>query len=347
MAKPTVTTRVLIISDTHCAGLEEGSNGDENTPQRAFSVPLPAADLLIHCGDLTHKGQMDQYQGTLDMLAKIEAPVKLVIAGNHDLTLDRDFVLGHLQQQQLTAEEAAAQVKEARDVWTSPTGRARKEGITFLDEGVHSIDLANGARATVYATPYTPEFWDWGFPYERDEDRFNTPSISLSDAKNIAPYPIPSASTAQPPLDILITHGPPWQNLDETTRGEYAGCPHLLRSLMRARPLLHCFGHIHEGWGAEVVRWSERADEVTTMPTTIQEWKDGAWQSGIAHNGLQSVSVSAEKMLQRHAAYLDITKLQQGRETALVNAAIMDVMYQPVNAPWLIEMELPKGPSVV
>lgn len=57
------------------------------------------------------------------------------------------------------------------------------------------------------------------------------------------------------PLDILLTHGPPYARLDETSRGDFAGCPHLLRALMRSRPLIHCFGHIHEGWGAERVKW--------------------------------------------------------------------------------------------
>ena len=160
MAKPTVKTRILIISDTHCAGLST-SNGSTPPPHRPFSSPLPAADLLIHCGDLTHVGKLDEYERTLDMLAAIEAPVKLVIAGNHDLTLDRDFIVSHLREKGLSEEDGNRQVKEARDLWTSSDGRARREGITFLDEGVHAVDLPNGAQATVYASPYTPEFWDW------------------------------------------------------------------------------------------------------------------------------------------------------------------------------------------
>ncbi|KAK3622186.1 hypothetical protein LTR56_022341 [Elasticomyces elasticus] len=340
----TVKTRILIISDTHCAVLTRRKDGG-NVPHPPFSAPLPPADLLILAGDLTMTGKIEEYHRALDMLKDIEAPVKLVIAGNHDYSLDSDFMLSHLEPKGLTKPAAEFEIQEAHDLWMAPEGRARLEGVTFLEEGVHSVDLENGARVKVYASPYTPEYQDWGFPYEHDEDRYNTRETSLSDAKNIAPSPVPSFTATDMPIDILLTHGPPYQNMSQTTTGDDAGCPHLLRALMRGRPLLHCFGHIHEGWGAEIVKWSDRADEIATAPTSIADWKDGAWHTGVAHNGLQSVSVNHEKMLQRHAAYLDVSRdgstLRRGQETVLVNAAIMDVNYEPVNAPWLIDIELP------
>jgi len=292
------------------------------------------------------EGELDQYHQTLDMLARIDAPVKLVIAGNHDLSLDRDFVFGHLKRERLTEEQADARVKQARDLWTGPDGRARVEGITFLDEGTHHIDLPNGARMRVYASPYTPEFYDWGFPYERDEDRFNTPGTSLSDAKNIAPCPVPSHQGSAEDIDILITHGPPYDRLDTTSRGDKAGCPYLLRAVMRSRPLLHCFGHIHEGWGAEVVSWSPNADAVTGTPHAISEWRNGAWQAGV--EGVQKVDVNLGAAKQQHAVFLDISSqsgkgVKTGEQTALINAAIMDVQYKPVNSPWIVDLDLPKA----
>lgn len=250
MAKPTIKTRVLIISDTHCAQLD-----DNNAAQSPFKAPLPKADLLIHAGDLTMTGKDYQYEATLDMLKQIDAPVKLVIAGNHDLTLDRDFVFSHTRREKNAEKKAHDEVEAARALWTAEDGRAKREGVTYLTEGVHQVTLPNGAQVTVYASPYTPEFCDWGFPYEKDEDRFNSPLRMLSDAKNVAPYPIPSFASAVDPIDLLITHGPPYARMDGTKTGDLAGCPHLLRAAMRSRPLLHCFGHIHEGWGAERVTW--------------------------------------------------------------------------------------------
>lgn len=88
-----VKTRILIISDTHSAPL--ASNGNP-PPFPPFKHPLPTADLLIHCGDLTMAGGLHEYHAALDMIQLIDAPIKLVIAGNHDLSLDQDYIFSHL-----------------------------------------------------------------------------------------------------------------------------------------------------------------------------------------------------------------------------------------------------------
>ncbi|KAK0938506.1 hypothetical protein LTR29_009927 [Friedmanniomyces endolithicus] len=343
---PTIKTRILILSDTHCAALTQLRASDK-WPQPPFQSPLPPADLLIFAGDMTTTGKPDQYHRCLDMLREIHAPVNLAIAGNHDLTLDSEYMLAHLRKYGLSPEAARLRVQEARDLWTAPEGRARREGVRFLDEGVHDVELGNGARVTVYASPYTPEYGDMGFAYRVDEDRFNTTSTGLADARNIAEHTVPSVTGAETPVDILLTHGPPLGHLSWTVSELDAGCPHLLRALMRCRPLLHCFGHIHEGWGAEIVKWSDKADELTVASTTIAEWKGGAWKAGVAHDGLEGISVDREETVARHAAYLDVSRdgrgLRRGEETLLVNAAIMDVWYKPSNAPWLVDMELPRA----
>lgn len=156
MANATLKTRILILSDTHCASLSPARSGS------GFRSPLPAADLAIHCGDLTHTGTPEQYAQALDLLAEIDAPVKLVIAGNHDRTLDRDFVLAHRGEYGATGAEEV--FTAAREVWTGMEGRAKREGVTFLDEGTHVVELANGASVKVYASAYTPEFQGWAFP---------------------------------------------------------------------------------------------------------------------------------------------------------------------------------------
>lgn len=50
--------------------------------------------------------------------------------------------------------------------------------------------------------------------------------------------------------DILVTHGPPFGVLDCAPGSEqYAGCPQLREAVIRVRPRLHVFGHIHAGYG--------------------------------------------------------------------------------------------------
>lgn len=49
--------------------------------------------------------------------------------------------------------------------------------------------------------------------------------------------------------DVLVTHGPPFGVLDRTWLGEDVGCADLEAALVRIRPRLHLFGHIHEAYG--------------------------------------------------------------------------------------------------
>lgn len=52
-------------------------------------------------------------------------------------------------------------------------------------------------------------------------------------------------------VDILITHSPPYMILDKTLRThENVGSPSLKHHVLeKIKPLLHVFGHIHEGYG--------------------------------------------------------------------------------------------------
>lgn len=54
-----------------------------------------------------------------------------------------------------------------------------------------------------------------------------------------------------PDTDILVTHGPPYGILDNSPT-EYAGPAgdrELLEAVLRIRPRLHVFGHVHAGYG--------------------------------------------------------------------------------------------------
>lgn len=64
-------TRFVMISDTH-----------------AQTFPLPDGDVLIHAGDLSIQGLYDELDMTASWLYAAPHRVKVVIAGNHDTTLD-------------------------------------------------------------------------------------------------------------------------------------------------------------------------------------------------------------------------------------------------------------------
>ncbi|KAH0268106.1 Metallo-dependent phosphatase, partial [Aureobasidium melanogenum] len=321
----TVKTRVLMISDTHSAPLAFASSS------QPFRHPLPSADVLIHCGDLTMIGLPSEYHKTLDMLASIDAPVKLIIAGNHDRTLDKTWMKNH--EEMLRGKKWEDEYAVAREIWFGEQGRARREGVRMLEEGVHEIELKNGALLKLYTSPYQPEFYDWAFPYERYEDRYNPASETLSDATNIAVNPIPSFSDQQ--LDVICTHGPPYMRGDITAHGN-VGCPHLLKAMTRAKPLVHCFGHIHEGWGAETVTWN---DVSVTEKETMEQFKGQGWKKHVKE--VERVKVAEKEVKEQRAVLLDGTGVRKGEQTVMINAAIMDVGYSPVNAPFVVDLDLP------
>ena len=312
----TVKTRILIISDTHSR-----KPFDASTSQHAFRSPLPEADVLLHAGDLTNSGKEHEYQTQIEMLIAHSAELKVVVPGNHDITLDEPYYASH-QWQHLKSENLAA----IREMWTG--SEARKAGIVLMEEGIRSFELKNGAKFTLYASPYQPEFCTWAFGYPRSEDRFNPSSTVQSLLGRGAANPIPS----YPEIDIMLTHGPPFGILDRVLGASgrmdsSVGCEHLLRAVKRAAPRLHAFGHIHEGYGKRLVRWGQ-----------TEESEIG--------DELESGELDMADVLEKGHAFIDISAtgsrmLEWGQETLFVNAAIMDASYIPRNAPWVVELELP------
>lgn len=83
----------------------------------------------------------------------------------------------------------------------------------------------------IYGSPWTPKFFNWAFMKTRGYD--------LELAWSAIPTDI----------DILLTHGPALGIGDRTNRNDVTGCLSLLKRLEDVQPLVHSFGHIHEGYG--------------------------------------------------------------------------------------------------
>lgn len=228
-----MSIRFLILSDTH---------------DSAFPDPesLPNVDVVIHCGDLTMIGGLSNFRKALEALSKCPAELKLVIPGNHDVSLDPTWWASNLDE-----DDDPIEPEKARELFASFASK----GVKLLEEGTHNISLHDGRSLTLYASPYTPEFNGYAFAYTEKEDRFNTGAHAIT-----------------PDADIVITHGPPLvpvagYHLDLGRTGEHCGCSKLWTAIKRTRPRLHCFGHIHEGYGAQVVRLGDpdglKVDEVS------------------------------------------------------------------------------------
>jgi hypothetical protein len=178
---------------------------------------------------------------------------------------------------------------------------AKDAGITYLTEGTHTFTLKSGKTFSVFASPYQPDCGEWAFGYPRSQDHFGQGKIPER-------------------VDIVMTHGPPAGCLDliPGSKQENAGCESLLRAVQSAKPKLHCFGHIHEGCGHLVQKWQPRSPDGSI---------EKASEVTIAKAGVDG----AEKTRR---------ELCTGRDTLMVNAAIMDGDNQPSNAPWVVELAL-------
>jgi len=54
--------------------------------------------------------------------------------------------------------------------------------------------------------------------------------------------------------DVLITHSPPYGIGDDVPWSGHQGSPSLYMEVVdRVKPKIHCFGHIHEGYGIKII----------------------------------------------------------------------------------------------
>lgn len=319
-----IKTRLLIISDTH--GVDFSSE----------DKPLQRADVVIHCGDLTDGSKLEEFRTTIQLLKELDAPLKLAIAGNHDFTMD----LPAFERKVAEASPPLDPELVAKEYGTPGEARrlfeeAKGAGIVFLEEGTHHFALENGALLTVYASPYTPALGAWGFQYhpERGHD--------FSIKKGV---------------DVVATHGPPKGIMDFTHARERAGCPDLFAAIAETRPRIHCFGHIHEGWGAKLVTWRDRGGERPTHFTAFDNDRSPLIEklAGLMPSRFDTEDDAEQKSkkLERYKQARCCTSshcigdeypLQLGQQTLFVNASISGNGALPVQRPWLIDIELPRA----
>ena len=137
-SRPTKRTRILVLSDTHTQTPMPAEDA-----LHAYREPLPDADVLLHAGDLTKVGKRVEYEVMVDMIKKHSAELKLVIAGNHDITLDEEYYASPHGRQKHQDQD----LSQIRELWCG--GEAKRQGLVYLEEGTNTFQLRNGAKFTV------------------------------------------------------------------------------------------------------------------------------------------------------------------------------------------------------
>ena len=119
---------ITFISDTH-------------TKHKHVTGELPGGDILIHCGDISNRGYMNEIKNFLEWFDGIKGyEHKIFIAGNHDF--------GFQDNPNLCA-------KLLQDY---PT-------VTYLEDSSVIID---GIK--IYGSPWQPRFYNWAFNVDRGWD---------------------------------------------------------------------------------------------------------------------------------------------------------------------------------
>lgn len=233
-------TRVICISDTH-----------------NYQPEIPDGDILIHAGDLTQSGTLDEMSTALSWLRTLTHPSKVIIAGNHDMYLESE--------------------ERAKLEW---------KGITYLQDSATEVSLPGENSQWVYGSAWTPTPGTWAFQYARHED----PWTGHLDMR----------------CDILVTHMPPRFHLDVAGYGD----DNLLRELWRTRPRLHVFGHIHAGYGRELLVY----DRFQALYERICRGPKG-WIGGVK---------AVFDLIEMSARFIGFMIWSRGESgTVLVNAAIV------------------------
>ncbi|KUJ16395.1 uncharacterized protein LY89DRAFT_719120 [Mollisia scopiformis] len=244
---------------------------------------------------------------------------------SHDLKIDVVLHCGDLSECGTLedTEDGKKLHDEAREIWTSAS--VKEAGIELLAEGIHEFALDNGARLRIYASPYTinsQRVTEWGFGYGSGENRFNSEGEGISYGKAVGTEE--SVLNGDKEVDVIMTHGPARYRLDLSSGSESLGCPHLFRAMRRIRPKLHVFGHVHNAYGAEIVRWEDNKHlpEDDHVDDGIQAKTK---TEGFVEDGVKRIGISARAT---------------GAETVFVNAALMGRDGVLENVPWLVDVGL-------
>jgi Icc-related predicted phosphoesterase len=179
---------------------------------------IPPGDILLHCGDFSNVGTLKEVEAFGAWFSALPHKHKVVIAGNHDCAVHSEWYDIAWNRFHPKKDDSNACRECLKNLL----------GVIYLED---SSVVVEGYK--IYGTPWQPEFCDWAFNLPRGDACREKWDLIPTDT------------------DILMTHGPPVGHGDLTFPTRFrAGCVDLLDTVVnRVKPILHVYGHIHEGYG--------------------------------------------------------------------------------------------------
>eukprot|EP01088_Endostelium_zonatum_P006429 TRINITY_DN18558_c0_g1_i1.p1 TRINITY_DN18558_c0_g1~~TRINITY_DN18558_c0_g1_i1.p1 ORF type:complete len:376 (-),score=89.34 TRINITY_DN18558_c0_g1_i1:71-1198(-) len=203
--------RVICTSDTHSHHRE---------------LKMPEGDVFIHAGDWTKHGTVEEVKEFNEWLGSLKYKHKIVIAGNHDVLLDQQWYDKNWKQWHQTKQPSS----NIRQLLTNCV-YLENESYTITTPGQNGTEN----KIKVYGSPHQVK------PPKSDQ-AFAVPPGSPQEEKSLG-TDIPLDT------DILVTHGPPYGQLDMMALGVKCGSRALASAIRKVKPRFAIFGHIHEGYG--------------------------------------------------------------------------------------------------
>lgn len=174
-------------------------------------IDVPKADVLVHAGDATGRGDLREVAAVGEWLRGLltsgTVDHAVFVAGNHDFLFEHQPHIGRA-----IIEGAGAYYLQDEEVVI--------DGVKF------------------YGAPWQPRFYDWAFNLDRGSP--------LRQVWEKIPEDTDVLITHGPPYGILdrtlgYRENPP----------ENVGCEDLMRRIEVVKPKYHVFGHIHCNYGIE------------------------------------------------------------------------------------------------
>jgi hypothetical protein len=209
--------RITHISDTH-------------NKHKQLDGKLPGGVLLIHSGDISSLGRKQEVESFIKWFSKQDYMHKVFIAGNHDMTFDREMLLRDKLAHFEGRTDYDTECADGKPNWLVEMLNNLPDNVYYLENSSIKLEGIN-----IWGSPYSPSFgYGWGFNKDRGHD--------IAQCWNEIPMD----------TDIVITHSPIYGYNDRAQNtNQNVGCSDLYHRLHEVKPHLHFAGHIHEadGWG--------------------------------------------------------------------------------------------------
>ncbi len=272
-----------------------------DTHQLHSHIKVPAGDFLLHTGDFSNQGRIDEIHSFLAFFTSLSHTYKLLIAGNHDLDVSKGWSTRTAPRPLISAFKAlfasksssSNKDKEEEDLSRNPESiieehmKSHENCYYLAGSGVKILDI---------------EFWGCGL----------TPPFHM-------PYEAEGLyweNRIPPSTHILMTHAPPRGISDyDRMAAEHFGSIGIRKAVEQIQPIVHAFGHHHDGSG--FYRHSEAKDEKSESEDT-KEQKDDESNDGSYFSAAARSSSSQSRTLFSNGAVSDPPMTVKGLKPARV-----------------------------